>query len=133
MSAAEVGKSTFIKAALDLNHLPGSRAAEKRIPYESSPYMLRLLELDLDDIDTNHDGTIDWPERVEDRLMPKIDGALALYSCQEASSIKDLRDMLSESSLLPAACAVKLAQGQMSADWPRTQRPLPSPPYPLCL
>lgn len=100
VSAAEVGKSTFIKAALDLNQLPGSRAAEKRYPYEGSPYILRLLELNLDDIDTNHDGTIDWPERVEDRIMPKVDGALALYSCKEASSIKDLRDMLSELSLL---------------------------------
>lgn len=99
VSAAAVGKSTFIKAALDLNRLPSSRAAEKRFPFGGCSYTLRLLELDLDDIDTHNDGTINWPDRIEDRITPKVDGALALYSCKEPSSIKDLRDVLSESSL----------------------------------
>ncbi|CAK1356284.1 unnamed protein product [Cercospora beticola] len=110
ISAGDVGKSTFIKAALDLNSLPRSQAAERRFPFEGRPYLLRLLELDLNEIDTNNDGTIDWPDYIEDRVMPQVNGALALYSCEEASSIRDLRDILkavTKSSLPTVLVATK--------------------------
>ncbi|KAI5369584.1 Putative ras-like guanine nucleotide exchange factor, small GTPase [Septoria linicola] len=110
IAAAGVGKSTFIKAALDLSTSPVSRAAERRVPYEGSTYLLRLLELDLEDIHTNNDGTIDWPDTFEDSIMPKVDGVLALYSCDEARSIKDLRNVLkavTKSSLPTVLVATK--------------------------
>lgn len=108
---AKVGKSSFIKAALDLPSLsPTAKSAERCIPVDGTLYLLRLLEISIDDIDTNDDGTIDWPETIGDKMMPKVDGALSLYDVQDKSSIQDLRDMLkaiTKSSLPTALVACK--------------------------
>lgn len=57
-------------------------------------YLVRLLELPIDNIEINDDDTINWPDTIEDKMMPRVDGALALYDVQDKTSIEDLPEML---------------------------------------
>lgn len=96
IGAEGVGKSTFIQKALELPDLPPSQSAERKIPIDGSVYLVRLLELPIDSIEINDDDTIDWPDTIEDKKMPRVDGALALYDVKDKSSIEDLPEMLGE-------------------------------------
>lgn len=96
IGAEGVGKSTFIQKALELPYLPSSQSAERRIPIDGSVYLVRLLELPIDNIEINDDDTINWPDTIEDKMMPRVDGALALYDVKDKASIEDLPDMLGE-------------------------------------
>lgn len=90
-----MGKSTFVQKALGLPTLPPSQAAEQEIPIDGSVYLVRLLELPIEDIDINDDDTINWPDTIEDKMMPKVDGALTLYDVQDRESVEELPEMLS--------------------------------------
>lgn len=99
IGAEGVGKSTFLQNALDLPSLPPSQAAERKIPIDGSLYLVRLLELPIEDVDINDDETINWPDTIEDKMMPRVDGALALYDVQDKASVDELPEMLSECTL----------------------------------
>ncbi|EME48582.1 hypothetical protein DOTSEDRAFT_67582 [Dothistroma septosporum NZE10] len=94
IGAEGVGKSTFIQKALELPDLPPSQSAERKIPIDGSVYLVRLLELPIDNIEINDDETINWPDTIEDKMMPRVDGALALYDVKDKASIEDLPEML---------------------------------------
>ena len=96
VGAEGVGKSTFIQKALELPDLPPSQSAERKIPIDGSVYLVRLLELPIDNIEVNDDETINWPDTIDDKMMPRVDGALALYDVKDKASIGDLPDMLGE-------------------------------------
>ena len=79
IGAEGVGKSTFVQKALGFSSPPSSQAAERRISIEGTDYLVRMLELPIDDVDIDDDDhTVSWPETIEDKMMPKIDGALDL-------------------------------------------------------
>jgi GTPase SAR1 family protein len=90
-----VGKTSFIRSVLDLPELPAYKSAERRFSFGDTLYLLRLLEFSTDEIDTDEDGFIEWPDTIEDRAMPRVHGALSLYDVQDKSSIQELRDILS--------------------------------------
>ena len=92
-----VGKSTLVQRALDLPGLPPSQATQRNIKAEGQEYLLRLLEVSNDDADVDdEDDTVMWPETIDGKIMPKIDGALVLYSIKDKSSLEDIPEMLSE-------------------------------------
>jgi len=94
IGAEGVGKSTFVQKALELPTLPPSQAAERKIPIDGSVYLVRLLELPIEEIEIDDDETINWPDTIEDKMMPPVDGALALYDVQDRRSVEELPDML---------------------------------------
>ena len=97
VGAEGAGKSTFIQKALDLTLLPQSRATEREISAKGIDYIVRLLELPAEDVDIDDDDiTINWPETIEDKMMPRIDGALVLYNIQDETSLENIPEMLSE-------------------------------------
>lgn len=97
LGAESVGKSTLVQRALDLPGLPPSQATQRKITSEGQEYLLRLLEVTNDDVDIDDDDdTVMWPETIDSKIMPKIDGALLLYSIKDKSSLEDVREMLSE-------------------------------------
>lgn len=96
IGAQGVGKSTFVQKALGLPARPRSHSAECTIPIDGSTYLVRLLELPLGDINIDDDETINWPESVENKMLPRVDGALALYDVKDKTSVEDLPEMLSE-------------------------------------
>ena len=98
IGAEGVGKSTFVQNALDLPYPAPSAAAERKIPIDGSVYLVRLLELPIDDVDIDDDDTVSWPDTIENKMMPKVDGALTLYNVKDKGSFEDIPDMLSECS-----------------------------------
>ncbi|EMC95338.1 hypothetical protein BAUCODRAFT_578020 [Baudoinia panamericana UAMH 10762] len=95
IGAGGVGKSTFLQRALDLPALPPSNAVERKIPLDGSEYLVRLLELPIDEVEVdNDDDTVGWPETIEDRRMPRIHGAIAMYDVQDRDSFRDIPDIL---------------------------------------
>lgn len=60
------------------------------------------------------DETLIWPETIDDKMMPRIDGVLVLYDIKDASSLENVPEMLSKCflqqdtvrlQLCPIACA----------------------------
>lgn len=101
LGAEGVGKSTFIEKALDIPQSAASRAAERKIAVKGTEadYIVRLLEVSIEDVDwDDDDGTVIWPETIDDKMMPRIDGALVLYDIKDASSLGNVPDMLSKCS-----------------------------------
>ncbi|KAK5136832.1 hypothetical protein LTR08_001754 [Meristemomyces frigidus] len=96
IGAEGVGKSTFVQKAFDLPCLPPSLAAERRIPIDGSAYLVRLLEVPIDDVYVDDDDTVGWPDTIEDKVMPRIDGAIAMYDVQDKGSFDDVPEVLSE-------------------------------------
>ncbi|KAK5175027.1 uncharacterized protein LTR77_000163 [Saxophila tyrrhenica] len=95
LGAEGVGKSTFMQKALDLDDLPGSQAAERKLSIKGEEYIVRLLELSIDDVDIDEDdNTVSWPETIEDKMMPRIDGALTLYDVKDQGSLEYVPEML---------------------------------------
>ncbi|KAF2172529.1 hypothetical protein M409DRAFT_63188 [Zasmidium cellare ATCC 36951] len=94
IGAEGVGKSTFLQNALELPSLPPSQVAERKIPIDGSLYLVRLLELPIEDLDIDDDETINWPDTIEDKMMPRVDGALALYDVKDKASVDELPEML---------------------------------------
>ncbi|KAK5736918.1 hypothetical protein LTR17_007062 [Elasticomyces elasticus] len=94
IGAEGVGKSTFVQKALDLPHLPSSQAAERRIPLDGNVYLVRLLELPIDDVDIDDDDNVAWPDTIADKMMPRVDGAIALYDVQDRDTFDDIPQVL---------------------------------------
>lgn len=98
LGAEGVGKSTFVQKALEFSGPPPSQASERVISIKGNDYLVRLLELPIDDVDIDED-TIEWPETIENKIMPRIDGALTLYDVKDEGSLDSIPEMLSECCL----------------------------------
>ncbi|KAK8217181.1 hypothetical protein M8818_001433 [Zalaria obscura] len=92
LGAPGVGKSTFIQLALDLP-TPASLGARK-IPLNGSSCLVRLLELPFDEVDIDEDDIISWPDRIEQRKMPRVDGAMTLYDVSDRKSFEQVPEVL---------------------------------------
>jgi hypothetical protein len=103
IGAEGVGKSTFVQKAFDLPGLPPSQAAERQIPVNGDVYLVRLLELPIDDVDIDDDDTVTWPDTIEDKMMPRVDGAITLYDVQDRDTFDDIPEVLSECRLFAQA------------------------------
>lgn len=102
IGAGGVGKSTFVQKALDLPTLSPSQAAERKIPIDGNVYLVRLLELPIDDVDIDEDDIVTWPDTIADKVMPRVDGAIALYNVQDKDTFDDIPEVLSECCCLLA-------------------------------
>lgn len=63
--------------------------------------MLRLIEIQLEDVEIPENRTIIWPSMVGDLDTPQIDGALVLCDVMDRSSMADISDVLSKSEGFP--------------------------------
>ena len=86
-----------MQKALDIPYPTATRAAERKISVKGGDYIVRLLETGIDDVDwDDEDETVNWPETIDDKMMPRIDGALVLYNIKDGSSLENVPEMLSE-------------------------------------
>lgn len=61
---------------------------------------MRLLKLSFEDFDIDEDdNTISWPDTVEHRKMPRVDGTLTLYDVSDKESFDEVPAVLGEPSL----------------------------------
>ncbi|KAK1067706.1 hypothetical protein LTR74_006180 [Friedmanniomyces endolithicus] len=118
IGAGGVGKSTFVQKALDLPTLPPSQAAERKIPIDGNVYLVRLLELPIDDVDIDEDDIVTWPDTIADKVMPRVDGAIALYNVQDKDTFDDIPEVLNaiHKACLPAVLISSKCDGERQLD-----------------
>ena len=97
VGAPAVGKSTFVRCALDLKNAPTSPISSKKVCLEGKISVVKLLELGFEDLGIAADQSVRWPTKVGDYNTPIIDGVLALYDVKDQGSIACIPALLSES------------------------------------
>ncbi|KAJ9253229.1 hypothetical protein DTO207G8_4236 [Paecilomyces variotii] len=90
-----VGKSTFVQCALDMKHPPTSHSNSKKMSLDGTVYMVRLLEISLDDISFDTNGSVIWPRTSDDNNLPPVDGALILHDVTSPGGIIEASRLLS--------------------------------------
>lgn len=105
LGAAKTGKSTFVQCALDLKKPAVSPASTKKVSLEGETSVLRLIELPIEEVGVAKNQEIDWPEKLGDQVMPRIDGALVLYDVTNQDSIAQVPSMLGESCKPGSSCS----------------------------
>jgi GTPase SAR1 family protein len=95
-----VGKSSFIQKALRLNKRPTSSRSSVRQDLEGIPYIVCLIEYDLEYFDIDDvvasGKQLQWPKQINGQEVPRVDGALILYDVTNKDSIRELPSTLSE-------------------------------------
>lgn len=94
LGALGVGKSTFVQKALDLRHHPVSHYSSKKMSLDGIIYLVRLLEISMEEIIIDDDRKVRWPRIVSDRNMPSVDGVLVLYDVTNPESIQGVPEIL---------------------------------------
>lgn len=95
----KVGKSTFIRRALEMRSVPSSRATTKKMAMDNSVYTVRLLEIHSKDVESGNQGVIVWPSLAGDQDSTTVHGAVVLHDFTQPA-------VLSETSRLLDALAV---------------------------
>ncbi|KAE8352941.1 ras guanyl-nucleotide exchange factor RasGEF [Aspergillus coremiiformis] len=88
----QVGKTTFIQSALDMKHPLSSRATTKKMSLDGTVYIVRLLEMDTNEISIGNDGLLEWPRIGND--SPPIDGALVVHDVTRSVGLPELTRLL---------------------------------------
>lgn len=106
VGARGVGKSTFIQCALDMKHPPLSRSCTKKMSLEGVVYVVRLLEISLQEITFDGSEHLVWPQSLDDQALPIIDGVIVLHDVTNPSSITECSRILSECYPILGSCVV---------------------------
>ena len=94
LGAQGVGKSTFVQNSFDLRSPSASAFAVKKMSLDDVVYLVRLVEISLDDIVLSESKGIKWPKSFKGVDIPPIDGVLALYDVTNEESITGIPDLL---------------------------------------
>jgi len=101
IGADGVGKSSFIQQALRFLRPPSLNVTAIRLDIDAVPYLVTLVELDLEVFDVDPDQPIQWPKQIGGHMIPRMDGALILYDVMNKESIRDLSPTMGERSSSP--------------------------------
>lgn len=94
LGAPAIGKSTFVRCALDLKRASTSAVSSKKVSLEGKISIVRLLELGFEDLEITADQSVRWPKKVANQNTPIIDGVLALYDVKDQHSIVRIPELL---------------------------------------
>lgn len=100
----KVGKSTFLRRALEMKNPPSSQSTTKKMAMDDSVYIVRLLEIDSKDVASDGKGGISWPRLEGDQAPPTIDGVLVLHDATQPATLSETSGLLGESSHM-SSCA----------------------------
>ena len=125
LGAQGVGKSTFVQNSFDLRSPAASAFTVKKMSLDDVVYLVRLVEISLDDIVLTECDPIKWPKSLKGVEVPPVDGVLALYDVTNQQSITGIPDLLRwfPSPLLsfspfchisPSSCKVPAARASAS-------------------
>jgi len=91
-----VGKTTFIRTAIDLESPSSTPFSSNKVTLNGSVYRIQFVELALDDVDfSGHRVT--WPTYLNGSPVPPIDGCFCLYDVTSQISVADVPSTLSKS------------------------------------
>lgn len=85
-----------MQCALDMKHPPTSHSNSKKMSLDGTVYMVRLLEISLDDISFDTNGSVIWPRTSDDNNLPPVDGALILHDVTSPGGIIEASRLLSK-------------------------------------
>lgn len=96
-----MGKSTFVKCALDLKQTPLVRSSIKKMSMDGAIYVVRLLEIAIHKITLDDRGRIVWPKCLGEQALPPIDGVLCLFDSTDLRSVSQYPQVLGKTRPLP--------------------------------
>lgn len=88
------GKSSFIKCALDMKSSPSSVSTKKKMSLDGAVYIVRLLEIDLQQVTFSQDKSIVWPRLENDTAAPVVDGVLLLHDATQPDNFGNAKDLI---------------------------------------
>ncbi|CBX93412.1 hypothetical protein IAQ61_009105 [Plenodomus lingam] len=88
------GKSTFIRRALGLSDTTASSNCVRKWTIDGTPYMVRFLEMPMDDLHAGERNTIAWPATIHDIATPRMDAAIAIYDVTNQDSLSQVPETL---------------------------------------
>lgn len=92
----KVGKSTFIRRALEMRSVPSSRATTKKMAMDNSVYTVRLLEIHSKDVESGNQGVIVWPSLAGDQDSTTVHGAVVLHDFTQPAVLSETSRLLGE-------------------------------------
>ncbi|EIT81789.1 ras guanyl-nucleotide exchange factor RasGEF [Aspergillus flavus] len=114
----QVGKTTFIQSALDMKQPLSSRATTKKMSLDGTVYLVRLLEMNTNEITIGNDGLLEWP-RVGNE-SPPVDGALVVHDVTRSVGLPELTRLLDTlaafafpSVLVASKCDIQAPDGPL--------------------
>jgi GTPase SAR1 family protein len=94
IGARGAGKSVFIRRALNLPSDVTSTICTRKMTIDGGLYVVRFLEMSLNEIHIGERNTIKWPETMDDMATPRIDGAITVYDVTSQESLALVPEML---------------------------------------
>lgn len=85
-----------MQRALDLKQPPLTPTTSKKMSLDGVIYLVKLLEVPLDEVGIVDDSRIAWPDEIGEAPMPTVDGVLALFDISDSDSIVDVPEVLSK-------------------------------------
>lgn len=104
-----VGKSTFVQRALDLKQLPLSPTSAKKMSLDGVIYLVKLIEVDLDEVHVVHNARIAWPDGIDGEPIPPVNGVLSLVDVSDSESLSDFPKVLSKRGLFLRIVSLSMA------------------------
>lgn len=96
IGARATGKSTFIRRALGLPDATPPANCSRKWTIDSVPYVVRFVEMFIEDVHVGDRNSIKWPETLRDLATPRIDAAITVYDVTSQDSLAKVPEMLSE-------------------------------------
>jgi len=96
IGADGVGKSSFVQGALRLPRPPSLNVTVLRQDIDGIPYLVTLVELDLELFDVDPDLPIQWPKQINGHMVPRMDAAAILYDVMNKETIRDTSPTVGE-------------------------------------
>ncbi|KAK4038119.1 ras guanine nucleotide exchange factor domain-containing protein [Parachaetomium inaequale] len=110
IGAVGVGKSTFIQHLRRAPRPSTLNITTLRHELDGAPYLVTLVELDLEGIDLDPKQPVHWPKQIGGHSVPRMDGALILYDAMNQGTMREVPSImaaLANSSLPTVLVATK--------------------------
>ncbi|KAK4142957.1 ras guanine nucleotide exchange factor domain-containing protein [Dichotomopilus funicola] len=103
IGAVGVGKSTFIQQLRRAPRPSALNITTLRQEVDGAPYLVTLVELDLEGIELDPNQPVHWPKQIGGHSMPRMDGALILYDAVNEGSMREVPPIMAalDNSSLP--------------------------------
>lgn len=94
IGAPGTGKSTFIRRTLSLPDSTTPPNCTRKWTIDGVPYMVRFLEMLLDDVHFGERNFVKFPDTVHGISVPRMDGVVTMYDVTNQTSLNNVPDML---------------------------------------
>lgn len=89
IGAEGVGKSTFIQQLRRAPRPSTMNITSLRHELDGTPYLVTLVELDLEGIELDPNQPVHWPKQIGGHMVPRMDGAMILYDAIHQEDMTD--------------------------------------------